>query len=55
MHKFQGTFTMTVTPFSANGQKIEEAVLKDFVEWQIDQGIAGLIPLGSTGEFLSLS
>lgn len=46
---------MTVTPFSANGQKIEEAVLKDFVEWQIGQGIAGLIPLGSTGEFLSLS
>lgn len=46
---------MTVTPFTPNGQRIEEAVLKDFVEWQIGQGIAGLIPLGSTGEFLSLS
>ena len=55
MHKFQGTFTMTVTPFTRDGQQIEEAVLKDFIEWQIAQGIAGLIPLGSTGEFLSLS
>ena len=29
--------------------------LRRFVDWQIEQGIHGLIPLGSTGEFLSLS
>ena len=28
--------------------------MRDFVDWQIGQGIHGLIPLGSTGEFLSL-
>ncbi|HEY6640940.1 dihydrodipicolinate synthase family protein [Povalibacter sp.] len=55
MQKFKGTFTMMITPFSGDGCRIEEAVLRDFVDWQIEQGVAGLIPLGSTGEFLSLS
>jgi len=55
MEAFTGTFTVTITPFTADGGKVEEAVLRDLVDWQIDQGIAGLIPLGSTGEFLSLS
>jgi 4-hydroxy-tetrahydrodipicolinate synthase len=55
MQLFTGTFTMLVTPFTSDGAEIEEAVLKDFVDWQIDQGIAGVIPLGSTGEFLSLT
>ena len=51
---FRGTFTVTITPYSANGA-VELAALADFTEWQIRQGIHGLIPLGSTGEFLSLS
>lgn len=55
MHAFSGTFTVMITPFTQNGREIEEAVLRDFVDWQIEQGIAGLIPLGSTGEVLSLS
>jgi 4-hydroxy-tetrahydrodipicolinate synthase len=29
--------------------------MADLVDWQIKQGIHGLIPLGSTGEFLSLT
>ncbi len=44
-----------VTPFSANGQAIDTAALRRLVNWQIEEGIGGLIPLGSTGEFLSLS
>ena len=28
--------------------------LADFTDWQIREGVHGLIPLGSTGEFLSL-
>lgn len=55
MHAFSGTYTVMITPFTEDGRHIEEAVLRDFVDWQIDQGIAGLIPLGSTGEVLSLS
>jgi 4-hydroxy-tetrahydrodipicolinate synthase len=55
MKKLGGTFTMAITPFSGDGRRIEDGVLRDFVEWQIGQGVAGLIPLGSTGEFLSLT
>lgn len=55
MDKLSGTYTMAVTPFTKDGSRIEERVLRDYVDWQIDQGTAGLIPLGSTGEFLSLT
>ena len=55
MARFKGTYTVTITPFTADGRKVEESVLRDFVEWQIEQGAHGLIPVASTGEFLSLS
>jgi 4-hydroxy-tetrahydrodipicolinate synthase len=54
MTTFRGTYTVMVTPFTADGA-LDRAGLRRFVDWQIDQGIHGLIPLGSTGEFLSLS
>jgi 4-hydroxy-tetrahydrodipicolinate synthase len=53
MKTFRGTYTVMITPFTAAGEVDAEA-LRGFVEWQIEQGIHGLIPLGSTGEFLSL-
>jgi len=55
MTTLKGTFTVTVTPFTADGRKVEESVLRDFVDWQIEEGAHGLIPVASTGEFLSLS
>jgi len=55
MHNtFSGTFTVMITPFDAAG-RVDLAALAEFTNWQIEQGIHGLIPLGSTGEFLSLS
>ncbi|MFC0407032.1 dihydrodipicolinate synthase family protein [Roseomonas elaeocarpi] len=54
MKTFRGTFTVMVTPFTEAGA-LDLAALRRFVDWQIEQGIHGLIPLGSTGEFLSLS
>jgi 4-hydroxy-tetrahydrodipicolinate synthase len=53
MTRFRGTYTVMITPFDAAGA-VDVAALRAFVEWQIAQGIHGLIPLGSTGEFLSL-
>lgn len=53
MKTFRGTYTVMITPFTPAGEVDAEA-LRDFVDWQIEQGIHGLIPLGSTGEFLSL-
>src|SRR5262249_19553060 len=55
MKKFRGTYTVLITPFTADGKKIDEEALKRLVDFQIDQGIHGLIPLGSTGEFLSVT
>ena len=55
MSKYTGTFTVSITPFTPDGRAIEENVLRKYIDWQIEQGIHGLIPLGSTGEFLSLT
>ncbi len=54
MAGFRGTYTVMITPFTAEGA-VDLDVLRRFVDWQIAEGIHGLIPLGSTGEFLSLS
>ena len=53
MKNFRGTYTVMITPFTPSGD-IDVAALRAFVDWQIAEGIHGLIPLGSTGEFLSL-
>jgi len=55
MKKFRGTYTVLITPFTADGRKVDEAALKRLVDFQIAEGIHGLIPLGSTGEFLSVT
>jgi 4-hydroxy-tetrahydrodipicolinate synthase len=52
--QLRGTFSVMVTPFHENGS-VNEAALRRYVNWQVGEGIHGLIPLGSTGEFLSLS
>ena len=49
---FKGSYTVMVTPFKADGS-LDETTLRKFVDWQIEHGTHGLIPLGSTGEFLS--
>jgi 4-hydroxy-tetrahydrodipicolinate synthase len=51
---FRGTFTVMITPYNDQGN-VDLKALADLTEWQIREGIHGLIPLGSTGEFLSLS
>jgi 4-hydroxy-tetrahydrodipicolinate synthase len=52
---WRGTYTVLITPFSEDGTRVDEAALRRLVDWQIEQGIHGLIPLGSTGEFLSMT
>src|SRR4051812_13292391 len=55
MKKFRGTYTVLITPFTADGKKVDEAALRRLVDFQIEEGIHGLIPLGSTGEFWSVT
>lgn len=50
----RGAITALVTPFTADGA-IDEAALGALVEWQVTEGINGLVPVGSTGEAATLS
>ena len=49
-----GCGTALATPFTAAGA-IDERALRDFVDWQIDEGIDFLVPCGSTGEAATMS
>jgi len=46
---FTGAYTAIVTPFTKNG-KVDEPRLRDLVEFQIDGGVDGIVPCGTTGE-----
>jgi 4-hydroxy-tetrahydrodipicolinate synthase len=50
---FRGAMTALITPFK-NGA-LDEAALQSLVEWQIAEGIHGLVPVGTTGESPTLS
>jgi 4-hydroxy-tetrahydrodipicolinate synthase len=50
---FSGTFTALVTPFR-NGEVDVEA-LEGMVEFQIEHGVSGLVPCGTTGETPAMS
>ena len=52
---FRGTYTVLVTPFTADGTAVDLPALQRLVAFQIANGVDGLVPLGSTGEFLSVS
>jgi 4-hydroxy-tetrahydrodipicolinate synthase len=49
----KGCLTALITPFR-NG-KVDEKAFQKFVEWQIAEGIHGLVPCGTTGESPTLS
>jgi 4-hydroxy-tetrahydrodipicolinate synthase len=51
--KFRGSITALITPF-ANGQ-VDVAAFRRLVDWQIDEGTHGLVPVGTTGESPTLS
>ena len=53
--QFRGSYTVTITPFTADGRKIDIPAWKRFVDWQIAVGVPGIIILGTTGEFLTIS
>jgi 4-hydroxy-tetrahydrodipicolinate synthase len=51
---FEGVFTALITPFAKDG-KLDEQALRKLVDFQIEQGIDGLVPVGTTGESPTLS
>lgn len=51
---FKGSITALVTPFKDDGS-VDFETLAALVEWQIESGIDGLVPCGTTGESPTLS
>lgn len=49
----RGAITALVTPFT-DGFQVDEAALGALVDWQVAEGIHGLVPVGSTGEAVTL-
>jgi 4-hydroxy-tetrahydrodipicolinate synthase len=50
---FNGSFPALITPMK-NGQ-VDEQAFRKFVNWQIEQGSHGLVPVGTTGESPTLT
>ncbi|MCG7394687.1 4-hydroxy-tetrahydrodipicolinate synthase [Microvirga sp. ACRRW] len=53
MTRFSGSITALVTPFKDGA--VDEAAFRAFINWQIEQGTHGVVPVGTTGESPTLS
>ena len=51
--RFRGSLTALVTPFRDGA--VDEDGFRGFIEWQIESGTQGLVPVGTTGESPTLS
>lgn len=51
--KFSGCYTALITPFA--GEAVDYAALERFVDWQVGEGVHGIVPCGTTGESPTLS
>jgi len=52
--RIRGSITALVTPMLRDGA-VDEVRFAKFVEWQIENGTQGLVPVGTTGESATLS
>lgn len=46
---YRGVYTALATPFNAD-ESVDEAALRKLVDYQIDGGVQGIVPMGTTGE-----
>jgi 4-hydroxy-tetrahydrodipicolinate synthase len=49
---FTGTFTAIVTPFK--NDRVDETAFRNLIQFQIDNGVSGIVPTGTTGEAATL-
>jgi 4-hydroxy-tetrahydrodipicolinate synthase len=52
--ELNGIISAIITPFSDDGEKVNEAELKSLVESGVQSGLGGIVPCGGTGEFATL-
>ncbi|MDR0478046.1 MAG: 4-hydroxy-tetrahydrodipicolinate synthase [Desulfobulbaceae bacterium] len=56
MQRFHGAYTALITPFLGDDAgQVDEQGFIDLVNFQIERGIHGLVPVGTTGETATLS
>ena len=53
--QFSGSYTVAVTPFTDDLSAVDVDRLKGFLDWQLEENVPGIIMLGTTGEFLSVT
>ncbi len=51
--EFTGLYTALLTPFKDG--EIDADTFQSFIEWQIEQGVHGIVPCGTTGESPTLT
>ncbi|MEA2036459.1 MAG: 4-hydroxy-tetrahydrodipicolinate synthase [Nanoarchaeota archaeon] len=51
---FKGVFTAIITPFKEDGS-VDEECLKKLIDFNIENGVSGIVPCGTTGESPTLS
>ena len=52
---FRGSYTVAITPFTEDGSALDFPALRRFLDWQLQVGVPGIIILGTTGEFLTVT
>ncbi len=53
--KLAGCYTALVTPFTEDGNAVDQDRLKEQISIQADGGVSGIVPCGTTGESPTLS
>jgi 4-hydroxy-tetrahydrodipicolinate synthase len=51
---FKGVFTAIVTPFNED-ESVDEDALRNLIDFNIENGVTGIVPCGTTGESPTLS
>jgi 4-hydroxy-tetrahydrodipicolinate synthase len=55
MYKPEGILPALVTPFTDDGKSIDEEILRFLVNRCVELGVQGVVPCGTTGEFVNLT
>jgi len=55
MFKPQGILPALVTPFTEDGRQVNEEALRNLIKHCIELGVSGIVPCGTTGEFVNMT
>jgi len=53
--KIGGMMAIMNTPFTADGKKVDEQSLRRHVSHMVENGVQGLVPMGTNGEFYTMT